>query len=137
MDMLASVYADAPSVPFNIDAMDNVANDRVDKRKVERNKSANKVRCTYYDVLLDDFIVFDTHLIDIGEHGLSFFSENHLRPDTPVYIKFLRSHADATNDVLSQGRHGQVIYCQEENKKNEIKQYRVGIEYFDIDGNSH
>ena len=90
MIMPANFCANASSIPYNAEAMDSMASDHVDKRKVERNKKANKVRCTYYDVLLDDFIVFDTHLIDLSEHGLSFLSENHLRPDTPVYIKFLK-----------------------------------------------
>ena len=137
MNLHASISADASSVPININAMDKVENDHVNKRKTKRNDSYSKIRCTYYDVLLDDFIIFDTHLIDRSDHGLSFFSENHLRPDTPVYIKFLKSYSNAANDVLSQGRHGQVIYCEQEKKENNIKQYRIGIEFFDIDSNSN
>ena len=133
-----AMKANLSSCSRNIDDMgwiqpfDNLSEFKTEKRRYARLEAQYDVLCTVYDLLKDDFEIFEASVKNESKTGLLFTTNRQLEIGTPVLVRLkCCSEMDVTNE-LKDGIHAQVIRCDKISLSEEKLYYQTAVEYFEF-----
>ena len=115
-----------------INNFDKLSSFETDKRRYPRYQAQQKVTCTFYNDLEDDFETVNAKVENKNEAGLLLTTNRQLEPGMPIFVRLKSFSEKNAEDELQDGLHARVAWCDKVFSPAERSCYQIGIEYFEL-----
>jgi hypothetical protein len=111
---------------------DKLSEFKAEKRRYARYQAQYDVMCTVYDLLEDDFEIFEANVKNESKTGLLLTMNRQLEIGTPVLVQLKDCSEKNAENELKDGIHAQVVRCDKIFHSEEKFYNQTAIEYFEL-----